>query len=212
MTDAVHEAVARWANFYLITGTAAAALTGLQFIVQTLLASREVRAFTGENPEEGIAAFGSPTVVHFALALFFSAVMCAPWPGTGELRVTLGIFGLLALLYSGIVLRRTRRQTSYTPTAYDWFWHIMLPAAAYVGVLVGALLLGDGVTGALFAVGGATLLLILVGIHNSWDTVTYITIAAIRIEHAGGAREEVVQPAAKSHGGGGRRGRRRHRR
>ena len=38
MDDAIHSALAGWNDFYLITGTAAAALTGLQFVVQTLIA------------------------------------------------------------------------------------------------------------------------------------------------------------------------------
>ena len=37
MDDQIHVMLARWGNFSLITGTAAATLTGLQFIVQTLL-------------------------------------------------------------------------------------------------------------------------------------------------------------------------------
>ncbi len=39
MNDATHAAVGGWANFYLITSSAAAALLGLQFVVQTLHAS-----------------------------------------------------------------------------------------------------------------------------------------------------------------------------
>jgi len=29
----------------------------------------------------------------------------------------------------------------------------------------------------LFAIGAATVLLVLIGIHNAWDTVTYIAVA-----------------------------------
>src|ERR1700744_2700198 len=38
MDDTTHALLASWGNFYQVTGAAAAALTGLQFIVQTLLA------------------------------------------------------------------------------------------------------------------------------------------------------------------------------
>jgi len=43
MDDTIHATLAGWGDFYLVTGTAAAALTGLRFIVQTLLASDALR-------------------------------------------------------------------------------------------------------------------------------------------------------------------------
>lgn len=185
MDDTIHAALQRWGNFYLITGTAAAALTGLQFIVQTLLASNELRSVTSRDPEGGIEAFGTPTVVHFTLALVISAVMCVPWAGRDGLRATLAVLGVGALGYSMVVLRRTRRQKSYVPVAEDWLWHVLLPVAAYGGVLACAVLVGRGSTGAFFAVAAATVLLLCVGIHNAWDTVTYLTIGALRTSTSG---------------------------
>ncbi|MDB4906106.1 MAG: hypothetical protein JWO05_890 [Gemmatimonadetes bacterium] len=180
MIDQVHVTLSSWANFYLITGTAAAALTGLQFIVQTLLASNALSAVGGDDPEGGIAAFGTPTVVHFSLSLVISAVMCAPWSAYGGLRLALGVLGMGALAYSAIVLRRARKQDSYAPTAYDWTSHVVLPATANTGILAAALFLRVGSTWPLVVTALATLLLLCVGIHNAWDTVTYLTIAAIR--------------------------------
>ena len=180
MDDAVHEALAGWGNFYLITGTAAAALTGLQFVVQTLIAAGPPRAAAGAHAEESTAAFGTPTVVHFALALVLSAVMAAPWPSFTALRTMLALLGAGALVYAAIVLRRTRRQRIYKPVLEDWVWHIVLPAAAYATVLAGAFLEGDGATAPLFAIAGATLLLVCIGIHNAWDTVTFLTLQAMR--------------------------------
>jgi len=180
MDGTIHATLAGWGNFYLITGTAAAALTGLQFVVQTLLASNALRPVSGGDPEGGIAAFGTPTVVHFSLALLVSAVLCVPWPGYGGLRATLGVLGAGALVYSAVVLRRARRQRSYVPTTEDWVWHILLPAAANAAVLLAAVLLDRGAAGPLFVIAVATLLLLCIGIHNAWDTVTYLTISALR--------------------------------
>jgi len=61
--------IAKWGNFYVIVGSAAGALIGLQFVVITLIA---------ERPPDG-AAFGSSTIVHFSVALFLSALLLAPW-------------------------------------------------------------------------------------------------------------------------------------
>jgi len=176
MDETVHSALAGWGDFYLITGTAAAALTGLQFVVQTLIASGAPRAATGPHAEESTAAFGTPTVVHFALSLVLSAVMAAPWPTFGALRAMLVVLGAGALVYAAVVLRRTRRQRIYKPVLEDWVWHIVLPTAAYAAVFVGAFLEGDGAAAPLFAIAAATLLLVCIGIHNAWDTVTFLTL------------------------------------
>jgi hypothetical protein len=67
--------LAKWDNFYLIVGSAAAgALIGLQFVVVTLIAERPARRVA-----EAGAAFATPTIVHFATALLLSAVLMVPW-------------------------------------------------------------------------------------------------------------------------------------
>lgn len=191
MDEALHVTLTRWGDFYLITGSAAAALTGLQFIVQTLMASDTYGALANGDPESGTAAFGTPTVVHFALALVVSAVLCVPWPGYQGLRAALVVFGAAALVYSAIVLRRALRLRAYKPVFEDWLWHIVLPSAAYTAILTAAVLLHRGAEGPLFAVAAATLLLVCIGIHNAWDTVTFLTFQAMR---AGGSRGEAPPP------------------
>src|ERR1700751_2517719 len=66
--------LARWDNFYVIVGSAAGALIGLQFVVLTLIADRPPA-----GAEQAGAAFGSPTIVHFGTVLFLSALLHAPW-------------------------------------------------------------------------------------------------------------------------------------
>jgi hypothetical protein len=203
MNELLHAVLRDWVDFYLITGTAAAALTGLQFVVQTLLAGEGRRVVSGVDPELSIAAFGSPTVVHFALVMILSAVLCAPWPTLGELRTVLMVLAAGALAYSAVVLRRTRRQRGYKPVFEDWLWHIVLPTVSYAMVLVAGLRLGAATIGALFLIAAATLLLLCVGIHNAWDTVTYLTIqmrvAAPESDHASPPRQP-SQPHAASRG------------
>lgn len=180
MDETIREALEGWTDFYLITGSAAAALTGLQFVVQTLIASGLPRPVATADPEASTAAFGTPTVVHFALSLVLSAVMAAPWPTLGSLRAMLGVLGIAALVYSLIVLRRARRQRVYKPVFEDWLWHITLPTLSYAAVLAAAFLEADGAAAPLFAIAAATLLLVCVGIHNAWDTVTFLTLQAMR--------------------------------
>jgi hypothetical protein len=158
-----------WETFYVIVGSSAAALTGLMFVVIALVA--DVRSTVRQ-----IDAFGTPTVVHFATVLLVSAIMAAPWPAMLGVSLALGTCGAAGVVYVIIVLRRARRQTDYKPVFEDWLFHAALPFAAYAAILVAASALARRPTPMLFMVGAATVLLLFVGIHNSWDTVTYIVV------------------------------------
>src|SRR5215467_1285848 len=88
-----------WQNFYTITGTAAATLTGLMFVAMTLTA--RVR---GRGSNEVLGAFASPTVVHFSLALLIAALLSAPWQALWNAGLLLGIIGLGGMTYDVIVV------------------------------------------------------------------------------------------------------------
>jgi len=108
-----------WESFYVIIGSSAAALTGLQFVVIALVT--ETRQRTSTNT---VDAFATPTIVHFCAVLLVAAVLSAPWP-----------------------------------------------------TLVGAALaLGRHSTAALFMAAATSVLLLFIGIHNAWDTVTYVAL------------------------------------
>ena len=63
-----------WENFYVIVGSSAGALIGLQFVVLTLIAARPQMG----SPEAG-AAFATPSVVHFAVVLLLLLVVTAAY-------------------------------------------------------------------------------------------------------------------------------------
>jgi hypothetical protein len=167
-----------WENFYVIIGSAAAALTGLMFIVITLIAGIPERRSSGS-----VAAFGTPTVVHFCVALLVAAILSAPWQALWNAGLLLGLCGLGGVTYVVIVIRRTRRQTEYTPVLEDWLFHVVLPLVSYTALLVAAIMLSGNPVLALFVIGAVTVLLLFIGIHNAWDTVTYITIEFYRPEN-----------------------------
>lgn len=155
-----------WENFYVIVGSSAGALTGLQFVVLTLIAERPiVRDF-----QRASSAFSTPTIVHFSSVLLVSALASIPWQSTGAVAVLWGVLGLGGCVYQLLVLRRMVTQTAYKPVLEDWAFHLLLPMAAF-GML--AFTAFAGFSTALFAVAGAVLLLLFVGIHNAWDAVTY---------------------------------------
>jgi hypothetical protein len=161
-----------WQNFYVIIGSAAATLTGLMFIVVTLLAGgRHTYAFSGE----GIATFSTPSIVHFCTALLTAAMLNAPWPQLWQVSLLLGLCGLTGVAYAIIIVRRTLRQTAYKPILEDWVWHCIFPFVSYITFVVAAIMLPANPIPTLFGVAAATVLLLFIGIHNAWDNVTYIT-------------------------------------
>ncbi len=166
-----HETLLTWENFYIIVGSSAGALTGLQFVVMALIADSSARNEMGE-----VDAFGTPTIVHFCAVLLVSAILSAPWPELWEAATAVGICGLLGIIYTLIVMRRARRTKVYKPEMEDWIFHAVLPLIAYVTLFVGASTLPLREGPALFAIGTYALLLIFTGIHNAWDTVTYIVV------------------------------------
>jgi hypothetical protein len=167
--------LAEWSNFYVVVGSAAGALIGLQFVVLALIADRP------PVDAAASAAFATPTIVHFGAALLTSALLLAPWHGVGPLAAPLALVGIAGVAYTGLVARRMRAQTVYRPEFEDWLLHSLLPLAAYATLVVASAALSRA-HGALFAVAAATLLLLFIGIHNAWDAVTYHLFARERDE------------------------------
>lgn len=171
MHDNVAAYLTAWENFYIIVGSSAGALTGLQFVVIALIAEVRPRNSSGE-----ISAFGTPTVVHFCAVLLLGAILSAPWGALSNVALTLGVCGLAGLIYCAIVVKRARLQKGYKPTTEDWIFHAVLPLLSYMGVLIAAIALLRSPPSALFVVATTALILLFIGIHNAWDTVTYIAV------------------------------------
>jgi len=177
-----------WESFYVIVGSSGAALVGLQFVVITLIA--DMRPSTASLAS--VSAFGTPTVVHLGGALAISAIMSAPWPSLAGASVTLTIGGLAGIIYNIVVIIRARRQTEYQAVLEDWIWHIILPGAVYVVLVLAALTLSAANHVPLFLVAGAALALLFIGIHNAWDTVIYLVF--IRSQEEIEKEEEAAKP------------------
>jgi hypothetical protein len=162
-------ALAGWENFYVIVGSSAGALIGLQFVVMALIADLPRAPGTAQAGD----AFATPTIVHFGTVLLLSAALTAPWNGIGGAAVVWGLLGISGVTYTIIVARRMRVQTAYQPEFEDWLCHALLPFAAYAMLAIAAYGTRNHEHVELFGVGAAALLLLFIGIHNAWDAVTY---------------------------------------
>lgn len=172
--EGVSSQLSAWSTFYVTMATSAATLTGLVFVVITLV--RDVQVVRPN--EEGLRIFTTPIVIHFCAALFISAVFIVPWRTYGGVAVLVGLCGIYGVLYVSNIIRRTLRprDDTYTPDLEDWIWYNFVPMLAYLVILAGAIALQHIAQQALFALAGGVLLLLFAGIRNAWDVVTYLAI------------------------------------
>jgi len=162
--------LAGWQNFYVIVGSSAGALIGLQFVVIALLANIPRVAGQGQS---GASAFATPNIVHFGTVLLVSALLSAPWQTIHGAAVIWGLVGLVGIVYEVFIAWRMRTQTVYRPVFEDWVFHAALPLAAYATLLGSAFTARARVGLALATVAAAVLVLLFAGIHNAWDAATY---------------------------------------
>lgn len=164
-----------WESFYVIVGAAAGALIGVQFVVMTLIADNPPPRVHESGP-----AFATPTIVHFSAALLLSALVRIPWQAIGALAALWALVGFAGIVYSIVVFRRMRRQTSYRADLEDSLYYFLLPAVGYAILALAAVMATSHEHEALLGVAGATLVLLFAGIHNAWDAIAYHVFVNLR--------------------------------
>jgi hypothetical protein len=170
MNQVTPPALASWQNFYVILGSSAGALTGLQFVVMTLVT--QARAASSIRD---IRAFGTPTIIHFCTALLISAVMTAPWQMLAGPGLCLGACGVAGAAYSFRIIWHARK-AAYHPDVEDWIWYIVAPLIGHVALVGAAALIWSKVVWSLAMIAADALVFLFLGVHNSWDTVTFIAV------------------------------------
>src|SRR5262245_26292552 len=160
MVSAIMSQFSEWDSFYVIVGSSAGGLIGLQFVVLTLIAERPVARM-----KEAGAAFATPNIVHFGAVLLVSALLRAPWRKIAVPATLWSLVGAAGVAYVLVVLRRMKTQGAYEPVIEDWLFHCALPLASYAILTLSAFAAFSHTRGALFAVGTAALLLLFIGIH-----------------------------------------------
>ena len=163
-----------WSNFYVIIGSGAAALTGLVFVVITIVAGRP-----NGTTRQGVSTFSTPTVVHFCSALLVSALLVVPWGALQQASVVLGIVGSFGIAYCVRVAVLVGKLSTYEPGVDDWFWHVAVPIVSYATLAGSAVALSFTPAQALFGIATAVLLLVFLAIHNAWDVVTFIAVEVV---------------------------------
>jgi hypothetical protein len=158
-----------WDNYFFLTGSAAAGLIGLLFVVVTLTAGVDrTRAI------RGAALYMTPTMVQFLAVFTISAVAVAPhlspiW--VAGLSAAITLLGLVNAVRATLGIARP--QTSLpTPHWSDLWCYGAGPALLYLALLVACLEVSRQVEGAPATLAGRMLALLLLAIRNAWDLVT----------------------------------------
>ncbi len=151
-----------WHDFYMLLGTASAALVALLFVAVSIGAS-----FL--TPERSVATrtFMNPVVFHFSTLLLISLIALVPSHTGLPLAVCIALVAIAGCGYTTVVLVGLAR-ASISDTA-DRFGYGFCPLAAYLGILAAAGLAVMGDDFGADIVAAAALLLLAVNIRNAWD-------------------------------------------
>jgi positive regulator of sigma E activity len=156
-----------WRSFYGLVGSAAAALTGLTFVV-IALAEKPL-------PTSGVNAYMTPTVIHFGSALALAAVLSMPGHSAASLAACLCGGGVAGVIYSFTTTARMfRGRANYAPARSDWIWNALLPCLCYLSMLDSAALIVMRPPLGLYVTAATALGLLFIGIHNVWDMAVWL--------------------------------------
>ena len=161
-----------WDSFYLLIGTTAGALIGLLFVVTTLTVDLE-----RTRAQRGATIYMTPTVFHFAVVVTASAMALVPEIGAAPAGTVLGGYALAGLAAALSVTVRIARGSKVPGEAAHWtdIWYYGAgPSIVYLVLGAGALAAWTASERAPAIAGAALTALLLLGIRNAWDLVTWL--------------------------------------
>jgi hypothetical protein len=127
-----------------------------------------------ERPKSGVRAFVTPTIVFFTTALAVSALMLVPHIAPAPIAVLLASTSIAGLAYL-LWVRGQRHWREQKLDAEDWVFFIGLPFLSYLLLLAAAIAIWrDSALGAP-TLAFVTIVLLLIGIHNAWDLVIWLS-------------------------------------
>jgi hypothetical protein len=161
-----------WDNFYLLIGGAAGALIGLMFVVATLTAD-----FASKRIAEGSRVYISPIVFHFSVVLLVSAMTAVPDLAPAAVGVLLLLFAVVGFVYAVMItIRILRRFGETNPDLSDKCFYGFFPVIAYVALGCVGASVWLAPLAAPYALGANMVVLLLIGIRNSWDLATFFVL------------------------------------
>jgi hypothetical protein len=162
MSASVASLLEHWHEFYLLIGTAAAALVALLFVAASvgvgILSSHTV------GPTR---TYMSPVAFHFTSVLFISTMALVPSHTRASIALLVGLNGIAGITYGSFILRRLLSDN--ISDLADRLCYGAAPLIAYLASLVAAFMFLRGSVWAPEVLATAALLLLIVNIRNAWD-------------------------------------------
>lgn len=158
-----------WESFYLLVGSAAAALIGLLFIVATLTTNID-----RSSVDRGNHLYMTPIVFHLVMIVVLSATALAPTVTTAAFGIVCALAAIAGFAYGAMVTFGIVTIAD-PPTHWSDKWYYGAgPTLAYVvlAIVAAAMLRNRG--WAANGVATVAVVLLLLGIRNAWDLVTYL--------------------------------------
>lgn len=161
---------ADWQDFYLLIGSAGAALIGLVFVVVTLTNRME-----RSQARRGAALYMTPLVFSLAAVTVLSGVAMAPGLSArvvGALVGAVALWGLCHSIYVGWGIRTNRGPV--TPHWQDFWAYGFAPGVVYLVLLSVGVAFWRAPRPATYAMAAVLMVLLMLTIRNAWDLITWI--------------------------------------
>lgn len=160
-----------WHDFHLLVGTASATLVGLMFVAASIGAN-----VFNRDKQSAMSAFIGSTVVNFSTVLFVCILAAIPSHTFATLGGLIAAAGLAGLVYSGRICGQIFISRSFAVDAMDRMFYGLIPLIGYLLVTIAGamLLMRSAMSPQVLA--AALITLLLAGIHNAWDMMSWIVI------------------------------------
>ena len=159
-----------WEDYYLLVGSAGAALTGLLFVVATLNTNME-----RSQALVGASLYITPIVLNLAMIVVLSGAAMVPEIGRVAYGIIAGAIAVIGVLWSARAFLGIRRGAAGNAPHWtdSWFYGA---APTFLYLLLGgaaAYLLAVPASG-VEAFAALVMALLLLCIRNAWDLVTWL--------------------------------------
>ena len=151
-----------WHDFYVLLGTASAALVALLFVAVSVGAS-----LISPDRSTATRTFMSPVVFHYSSILLLSLIALIPNLTPPALAFAIALLAVIGMSYTTIVMVGLARAS--ISDAADRLGYGLIPLAAYLGMLAAAGVVFVETPLSADILAGALLLLLAVNIRNAWD-------------------------------------------
>lgn len=166
-------ALREWHEFYVLVGTAAAALLALLFVALSIGVGSLNR-----NLAVATRTYFSPIIIHFSSILFISCIMLIPEGAPLLIETILCVTAIVGASVGLVVFTRVARAQHETLVFFDRFAYGGIPALAYVLMFATTILAARGWEWSLHLLAAGVLALMLVNIRNAWDMM----ISMVRLQ------------------------------